>query len=235
MKAIIVDDNAIARKGMRRLANRHDDIEIVATFSSGEEVLAFFETDSADIAFVDIQMDGMNGLDLARRLPEEVMVIFTTAYSEHAVEGFDINDLDYLVKPIDPERFDRAVKKARYTLMTRDAGRRLENLSMVADGVITVKAERRYLRLRFDDILYLEGNKDFVTFHLKDRKVSSRVTVKAVAVQLPATRFMRVNKSFIVNRQYIDAFDSNDIFIGRMEISIGPTYRDAVLNSLLKQ
>lgn len=235
MKAIIVDDNAIARKGMRRLANRHDDIEIVATFSSGEEVLAFFETDSSDIAFVDIQMDGMNGLELARRLPEEVMVIFTTAYSEHAVEGFDINALDYLVKPIDPERFDRAVKKARHTLTTRDAGRMLENLAMVADGVITVKADRRYLRLRFDDILYLEGNKDFVTFHLKDRKVSSRVTVKAIADQLPATKFMRVNKSFIVNRQYIDAFDSNDIYIGRMEISIGPTYRDAVLNSLLKQ
>lgn len=177
-------------------------------------------------------MPKLNGIEFAKHIPEKSMVIFTTAYSEYALDGFELDALDYLVKPIDPERFNKAVDRAlSYKKLIESA----ENCNDSSElEFIIVKAERKYVRIRIQDILYIEGLKDYVIIHLPDKKVVTRMTVKAMEDTLPKHVFLRVNKSYIVNKEKIDSFDNNDVCIGTTEISIGLSYRETVLNSLLK-
>lgn len=233
MKCIIVDDVPMARKGMRRLVEDRAELDLVGMFDNAEDALKRLGEGDVELAFLDIQLGRMNGMELARMVGEDTMVVFTTAYSEYAVESYELNVVDYLVKPIDPSRFEMAVDKALARKREREAIRRLDVDVMGNDGFITVKSERRYVRIRFDDILYVEGRKDQVVFQLTDGRVVSRATVKSVEGALPGCRFMRVNKSYIVNIEKVSSFDNNDIMIGRYEIAIGPTYREVVLSRLL--
>lgn len=234
MKCIIIDDVPMARKGMKRLVEGRKELELVGMYANAEEALgALSGGEEVELVFLDIQMSGMTGVEFAGKLGDDVMVVFTTAYSEYAVESYELNALDYLVKPIDPERFDRAVDKALLKSRQKMAAEKMEQMVKGDGSFITVKSERRYVRIRFEDILYVEGSRDLVVFQLVDGKVISRATVKSVEEWLPGGRFMRVNKSYIVNLDKISAFDANDILIGRYEIAIGPTYREAVLGRLL--
>ncbi|MDE6009452.1 MAG: LytTR family DNA-binding domain-containing protein [Muribaculaceae bacterium] len=233
MKCIIVDDVPIARKGMKRLVDGRKELELAGVYGKGEDALKAMEEGGIELVFLDIQMEGISGVDFARQVGDEVMVVFTTAYSEYAVESYDLNAVDYLVKPIDPERFDKAVDKALQLSRQRRAAHQVEQAVRGDGSFINVKSERRYVRVRLDDILYVEGSRDMVVFQLKESRVVSRATVKGVEESLPGERFMRVNKSYIVNLEQVSAFDANDILIGRYEIAIGPTYREAVMGRLL--
>lgn len=233
MKCLIIDDEPIARRGMKRLVERHADLEVCELLDNAQDALKCLQDNDIDLVFLDIQMPGMTGIDLARQLSDKTMIIFTTAYSEYAVEGFEVNAIDYLVKPIDPDRFDRAVQKARdYSALLASATQAYEQPT-VSDQYLIVKADRRYTRIRFNDILYVEGLKDYVIVHTLTRNVITRLTIKYMEDLLPPRLFMRVNKSYIVNIDSIDAFDNNDIFIGDSEIAIGQSYKDLVLNRLL--
>lgn len=233
MKCIIVEDGPIARKGMKRLITSREELELVGMYDNPAEAMKAVDEMEVELIFLDIEMPGITGIEFARNLPDDIMVVFTTAYSEYAVESYALSALDYLVKPIDPERFNIAVDKALEKSRQRLALDLMDHHAMAADGFLTVKADRRFIRIRMEDILYVEGNKDFVVFHLSDREVESRATVKSIEKLLPATKFIRINKSYIVNIDRIDSFDSNDIMIGRRELSIGATYRDALFSRLL--
>lgn len=231
MKVIIIDDEPIARRGMRRLIDRHSELTLIAEFDSGSKAKEWLADNDTDLIFLDIEMPGMNGIEFARQIPESNMVIFTTAYSEYAVDGFELDALDYLVKPIDPVRFEKAIQRAvSYKALIEEAERSDVETDM---EYIIVKADRKYVRVKLEDILYIEGLKDYMIIHLPQRKVVTRMTIKAMEEQLPKSRFIRVNKSYIVNRDKIDSFDTNDINIGSMEISIGLSYRESVLAKLL--
>lgn len=233
MRCIIVDDEPIARKGMRRLIDRHGGLEILEMFGNAADAEKFMSCNQVDLIFLDIEMPGTTGIEFAARIPRECMVIFTTAYSEHALESYQVDAVDYLVKPIDPARFEKAVEKAelyRRLLIQADRNAAVPD---VRPEFIIVKADRKYLRIRVEDILYVEGLKDYLVIHLTDRKIVTRMTVKAMEEELPGEDFIRVNKSYIVNICKIDAFDNNDIMIGQTEISIGLSYRDSVISRLL--
>lgn len=233
MKCIIIDDEPIARRGMCRLVERHPDLEICSVASSAEEALTYLQKDEIDLMFLDIQMPGMSGIELANTLRGEVMVIFTTAYSEYAVEGFDVNAIDYLVKPIDPLRFDKAVAKAReYISMVKSASPEVES-PIISDKYLIVRANRRYMRIQLADIKFIEGLKDYVVIHTKTEKIVTRMTIKGIEELLPTKMFLRVNKSYIANVDSIDSFDSNDIYIGELEIAIGNLYKDNVFKTIL--
>ncbi|MDE5975404.1 MAG: LytTR family DNA-binding domain-containing protein [Muribaculaceae bacterium] len=233
MKCMIIDDLPIARKGMRRLIASREELELSGAFESAADAISAIKADPPELLFLDIRMPGISGLDFARFLPPETMVIFTTAFSEYAVESYRLNAIDYLVKPIDPERFNIAVDKALENSRNRQARLQLERLVSSSGNFITIKSDRRFLRLRPEEILFVEGCKDMVVFHTSDSQIISRATLKSVEENLPAEKFLRVNKSYIVNRDKITSFDSNDICIGTYEISIGPTYRDSVMAFLL--
>ena len=222
----------MARKGMKRLVERRPELQLSAMLDSAESAEAWLGENDVDLIFLDIEMPGINGIEFAKKLPPKTMVVFTTAYTDYAVDGFDVDALDYIVKPIDPNRFNKAVDRAgSYKAIVDEA--KVDTTDSPVDFII-VKAERKYVRVKLDDILYVEGLKDYVIIHLPDRKVITRMTIKGMEDMLPDKTFLRVNKSYIVNKEKIDAFDNNDINIGAMEIAIGMSYRDNVLNELLK-
>lgn len=233
MKCIIVDDEPIARRGMKRLVDSRHELELLASLDSAEAAEEFLAENDVDLIFLDIEMPEVSGIEFARRIPRNCLVVFTTAYSEYAIDSYDVEALDYLVKPIDPVRFNRAVDKAiSYHALLSTAGVSSEPPVSVADHII-VKADRRYVKVNLCDIIYVEGLKDYVIIHLPDRRVITRMTVKGIEEVLPASEFIRVSKSYIVSRDKIGSFDNNDVFIGTTEISIGASYRDIVLSTLL--
>lgn len=234
MKCIILDDEPIARRGMKRLAERHQDLEIGGLFGTAEEALAYLEKESVDLIFLDIQMPGLTGIELAHKLPEKTMIIFTTAYSQYALEGYEVNAIDYLVKPIEPERFDKAVERARELYRLSNIAEEHDETPIVAKEHLIVKADRRFVRIRFADILYVEGLKDYITLHTRERKIVTRMTMKGIEDLLPIDQFIRVNKSYIANLDCIDSFDGNDIIIGKQEIAIGPNYKETVMERLFR-
>lgn len=233
MNCIIIDDEPIARRGMARLVGNDSRLELKGSFASVEEGAAFMAENPVNLVFLDIRMPGMSGLDFARRIPEQTLVIFTTAYSEYAVDSYEVDAIDYLVKPIDPARFERAVGKAvEYKeLLSRIPAEAAGKAS--SPEHILLKADRRYHRVPYDAILYVEGLKDYVIVHLDGRKIVTRMTIKGMEELLPAPLFVRVNKSYIVRLNAVDSFDSNDVFVGDTEIAIGAVYREAVLSRLL--
>lgn len=232
MNCIIIDDEPMARKGMKRLVETRRDLHLAAMFDSSEAAIEWLQENCADLIFLDIEMRGLNGIEFARSLPLKSMVIFTTAYSEYALDSYEVEAIDYLMKPIDPTRFNKAVDRAVvYKGLLEEVNE--PNTDPALDFII-VKADRKYVRVRLSDILYVEGLKDYVIIHVTDRKVITRMTVKAMEDMLPRKSFLRVSKSYIVNRDKIDSFDNNDVFIGEAEISIGISYKESVLNRLLK-
>lgn len=233
IRCIVIDDEPIARLGMKRHIARHPELEVAACLENAEEAARFLAENEVDLLFLDIQMPGVNGIDFARTIPDKTLVVFTTAYSEYAVDSYELDAVDYLLKPISPERFDKSVARviAAYNLLLSavdDSAR-----PKLADGVLTVKADRRYMRVKVDDIIFVEGLKDYIVIHTTSRKTVTRMKIKEVEEMLPSDRFMRVNRSYVVNLEAIDSFDSNDIVIGDREIAIGATYRDAVISRLL--
>lgn len=232
MKCIIIDDEPLARKGMKRLVETRPELELDAMFDSAEKAAAWLTDNNTDLIFLDIEMPGLNGIEFARQVPRECMVVFTTAYPDYALDGFEVDALDYLVKPIDPTRFNKAVNRAISYKALRDEAD--DDLNPSDLEFIIVKADRKYVRVRLQEILYVEGLKDYVIIHLPDRKIVTRMTVKAMEDTLPGHNFIRVSKSYIVNKEKIDSFDNNDVYIGTTEISIGLSYRESVLNALLR-
>lgn len=234
MKCIIVDDEPIARRGMKRLVDSRHELQLLASLDSAEAAEDFLAENDVDLIFLDIEMPEVSGIEFARRIPRNCLVVFTTAYSGYAIDSYDVEALDYLVKPIDPVRFNRAVDKAisYHGLLESASSIPDEPAVSVADHII-VKADRRYVKVNLDDIIYVEGLKDYVIIHLNDKRVVTRLTLKGIEEVLPSSKFIRVNKSYIVNRDKIDSFDNNDVFIGTIEISIGASYRDIVLSTLL--
>lgn len=169
-------------------------------------------------------MPKVTGLEFARTIPKSTLVIFTTAYAEYAIDSYEVDAVDYLVKPIIPERFQKAVEKAmayHVLLLTGDK----ENIENVESEFMFVKSERRFFKVNFKDILFIEGLKDYVIIQLPDQRIITKTSMKAIHELLPKI-FLRVNRSYIVNTRQITSFDNNDIYIDKYEIAIGNNYRD---------
>lgn len=235
INCIIVDDEPIARRGMKRLVESVARLNLLAALPNADNALRFVEDNDVDLLFLDIQMPGISGLNLARRLPEKTMVVFTTAYPEYALESYSVDAIGYLLKPIDPDLFERTVSKAvEYADLLAAASKDSEAAGFTKDYAI-VKADRRFHRIPHDDIIYVEGFKDYVIIHLADgRRLVTRSTIKNMEEMLPRHIFARVSKSFIVKLSAVDSFDTNDLFIGSLQISIGSAFRDRIMDLLMK-
>lgn len=235
MRCLIVDDEPIARMGMVKLVGSRSELSVAGVAGNADEALAFLCENSVDLVFLDIEMPGLNGMELARRLPERCQVVFTTAYSDYACESYDVDATDYLMKPIDPERFSHAVDKAlTFAGMMAAAEAPEPPAASASEEVLTVKSDRRYVRLRVDEITFVEGLKDYLIIHTGERRIVTRMTVKSLEEALPP-QFLRVGKSYIVNSDKIDSFDNNDLYIGSSVVPIGVSYKQEVLKILLGQ
>ncbi|WP_308756581.1 LytTR family DNA-binding domain-containing protein [uncultured Bacteroides sp.] len=233
MKCIIVDDEPIARKGIKKLVDQISQLELLGDFSSAETASEFIQTTTVDLIFLDIQMPGINGIEFARSISRHTLIIFTTAYSEYALDSYEVDAVAYLVKPIDPAKFRKAVDKAitYHSLLLEEETKSVEN---VEDGCIFVKSDRRYFKVNLKDILFIEGLKDYVIIQMEGQRIITRMNIKSIHELLPQSTFLRINRSYIINRHHIDSFDNNDVFIKNHEVAIGNSYRDAFFVELMK-
>lgn len=231
MRCIIVDDEPIARIGLQVLIDEIPQLKLIDSFDSAESASEFMSANSVDLVFLDIQMPGINGIDFARSIPKTTLVIFTTAYSEYALDTYEVDAIDYLVKPIEEDRLEKAVQKAiTYHSLLINAEK--ENIEDVEADHIYVKSERKFFKVNFKDILFIEGLKDYVIIQTETKKIITKMYLKNILDLLPQSIFFRINRSYIVNLQHIESFDNNDVFIKTYEIAIGNSYRDAFFQKI---
>lgn len=230
IRSIIIDDEPLARKGIREYVADVDFLELAGEFDNAMQATEIVTTGGVQLIFLDIQMPRITGLDFIRTLNDPPPVIFTTAYPQYALDGFEVNALDYLVKPISFDRFLKAALKAKEFYEVRET-----NASTKKDeGYFFIKADQKLVRIDYDDILFVEAMQNYVTIHKKDQKYISYLTFKAVEDYLPADRFIRVHKSYIVAIDKIDSIEPAGIRIGAHYIPISRNLKDEVLGKLLK-
>lgn len=225
MNCIIVDDEPLAREAIELLVKDIDYLTLTGTFNNASAAARYMEENTVDLIFLDIQMPGITGIEFAKTIAHRTLIVFTTAYSEYALDSYEVDAIDYLIKPVEPERFRKAADKALAysSLLMQDEK---ENIEQAADDYFFVKSDRKYFKVNFEDILFVEGLKDYVILQLEEQRIITRMNLKAMNELLPKSLFLRVNKSYIVNTARIEAFDNNDIFIKTHEIAIGSSYRD---------
>ncbi|MCL2682642.1 MAG: LytTR family DNA-binding domain-containing protein [Bacteroidales bacterium] len=234
MNCIIVDDEPLGRKAIQLLVKETPILKLLGSFGDADSAGKFMLENSVDLVFLDIRMPGSDGIEFAKTIPKHTLVIFTTAYSEYAVDSYDLDAIDYLLKPVELQRFQKAVEKAcDYFLLLSEKPQK-NHLEAVTKNYIFVKSDRRFYRILFENIIFIEGLKDYIIIQTNEQKIITKITLKSIYEQLPSDIFMRVNKSYIVNLNRIESFDSGDIFIGKHEIAIGSTYRDAFFERITK-
>ncbi len=232
MRCIIVDDEPIAREGIKLLVKEIAQLELLACFNNAEDASAYIDEVVVDLIFLDINMPGINGIEFAHSVPRQTLIIFTTAYSQYALDSYEVDAIDYLVKPIDPVRFRKAVNKALvYHALLIDEEKK--SVDTVDEEYILVKSDRKYFKVNLDDILFVEGLKDYVIIQMENQRIISRMSLKGINELLPSSVFLRINKSYIINKKHVDSFDNNDVFIRTYEIAIGNTYRDEFFRELI--
>lgn len=226
MNCIIVDDEPLAREAIEFLTKDISFLNLTGTFNNAASAMKFMEESPVDLIFLDIQMPGITGIEFAKTISKRTLIIFTTAYSEYALDSYEVDAIDYLIKPVDPERFRKAADKALsyHSLLLQEEK---EDVEPSAEEYFFVKSDRKYFKVKFEDILFVEGLKDYVILQLEEQRIITRMNLKAMYDLLPKSIFLRVNKSYIVNTAHIEAFDNNDIFIKTHEIAIGSSYRDS--------
>ena len=233
MNCIIVDDEPLGRKAIQLLVKETPTLKLLGSFGDADSAGDFIRANPVDLVFLDIRMPGADGIEFAKTIPKETLVIFTTAYPEYAVDSYALDAIDYLLKPVELARFQKAVEKACDYLLLLSEKSHKNQLETVAQNHIFVKSDRRFYRILFENILFIEGLKDYIVIQTNQRKVITKTTLKAIQEQLPPDIFMRVNKSYIVNLNQIESFDTNDIFIEKHEIGIGSTYKDAFFERMM--
>ena len=238
LKTIAVDDEPLALGLVASFVQKTPFLELVGKFGSAVEALKYLHAypGTVDLAFLDIQMQELNGLELARTLgPAGPRVVFTTAFSQYALEGYRVDALDYLVKPFNYEEFLRAAGKARaYAELTNQHASAIVATSPEEEEFLFLKAEYQLVRVALSDVLYVEGLKDYVKVHLKSspRALLSLMSLKTMEEKLPARRFMRIHRSFIVALDKIEAVRRLTVQIGAVTIPVGDQYKDSFLQFL---
>lgn len=225
MKSIIVDDEPLGRQAIQLLIEETTELSLLNKFSSTAAAAKFLASNVAELIFLDIQMPGINGIDFAKAIPGKSLIVFTTAHPEYALDSYDVGAIDYLLKPIEPDRFRRAVNKALsyHRLLAADHAK--SDIESISDGYFFIRAERRIFKISFMDILFVEGLNNYVVIQTTQQKVITAMNIKLIYEQLPGNIFVRVSKSYVVNVRQIDSCNNNSIFIGKNEIPIGNAYR----------
>jgi len=219
----IVDDEPLAIEVIENHLSKLEQFKVVGTYTDAVEAFVAIKNMAIDILFLDIEMPDFNGLDFIKSMSQKPEIIVTTAYREFAVEGFDLNILDYLVKPIAFERFIKAIDKFLDKKMTKSSALK------PTEGYIMVRADRKHIKIAIANILYIEGLKDYVKIVLPDRTILTKESIGNFFKHLRQDQFMRIHKSFIIAIDKVTAITSHDVEIGKIELPIGRTYKNEVL------
>lgn len=231
-KCVIIDDEPLAIELMERHIAQLEHLEVIGTFKNAIAAFEFIKTNHVDLLFLDIQMPMLSGIDFLKSANIVPKVIFTTAYREYALEGYELNVIDYLVKPITFDRFFKAVDKYFALGSSQLLPRPADAGDVAGNDFIFVKANKKNVKINFSDILYVESIKDYIKIRTLENTIIVKEKISEFANSLPAQHFLRVHRSYIVNTQKITAFTHYDIEMNDIEIPIGGIYKQHVLKSL---
>lgn len=224
MKCIVIDDEPLAIEGVLMNIGKVDFLEVDKTFTDPIEAMNYMENNLPDLLFVDIEMPDMTGLELLNSLRKKPLTIITTAYPQYALEGYELGVTDYLVKPIAFPRFVKAVNKAKEIMELEEKAS--YELDKTEQDYVFIRHDRKFVKLHFNDIKYVKGLKDYVVIHTDNEKLITAVNLRNFAAQIPSDKFARINKSYIVNVDHIDAVYNEGVYIGEEQFTLGQTYRD---------
>jgi DNA-binding LytR/AlgR family response regulator len=233
IRCIIIDDEPLARKGLKEYINDVDFLQLEGEFDNPLKAAKLLSEGSIQLIFLDIQMPKITGLEFFKTLHNAPPVIFTTAYPQYAIDGFELNALDYLVKPISFERFLKASMRAKeyYEVRSKNAE---EIKSPGKEDFFFIKADNKLVKIFLEDVLFVEALQNYVSIQTKAKKYITYLTFKSIEEYLPYDHFIKTHKSFIVSASKIDNIDGNDIRIGEHHIPISRTTKDEVMERLLK-
>lgn len=229
IKCIIVDDEPLAREVVRGYVEQTPILQLQAEFGNAVDAHHFLNENNIDLIFLDIRMPKLNGTDLLRSLRHPPKVIFTTAHKEYAADGFELDAVDYLLKPIRFERFLRAISKAfpeREQVLSdtpEDGHYESENTNA---GFIYLRADRKMIRVELDDIVYIESAKDYIKVVMSNGVLTVRQTITSIESMLNPKKFLRIHRSFIVGARHIKSYNHELVFVGKTELPIGKNYRN---------
>jgi len=229
---IIVDDEPLARKGVKMQTTEIPELNVIGEFGNAIQAEKFLNQNDVDIMFLDIQMPGLTGIEFLKKLDIQPAVILTTAYTDYALEAFDLNVVDYILKPLKFDRFYKAVLKAQDFIRLRS--KEASEFTDFTNEYVYIKADRKFVRLYYKDVLFIQGMKDYVMIHTTDKKYMTAMNVKTILSQLPHSIFSRVSKSYIININKIESIDIDMIYIGNHDIPLGNTYKEEFLNTHIK-
>ncbi|WP_258139201.1 LytR/AlgR family response regulator transcription factor [Mucilaginibacter phenanthrenivorans] len=227
IRCLLIDDEPLALDLVEDNLKQVNYIRVVGRCRTASEALALLQTEQVDLIFCDIHMPGLNGLQLVKSLVVKPMVIFITAYEKFAIDGFELDVLDYLVKPVPLDRFLRACQKAYQVFELKKAS---EQIPVISKKHIFVNSDYTLVKIMFSDIEYIEGLKDYVKINLtgKQKPLLTRISIKALELQLPAGQFYRVHKSYIINVDYVTQIRRGKIITDNSELPLSDSYRDMI-------
>jgi two-component system LytT family response regulator len=235
LNCIAIDDEPSALKVIKDYCSKIQSVNLVGTFTNPYEAIYTLNNDQIDLIFLDIVMPQISGPEFLKTLYNPPMVIFTTAYKEYAFEAFENDAIDYLLKPLGFDRFLKAVNKAFQMLRIINPVTALnEETSAVCSGFLMVKVEYTTIRVDLNDILYIEGLKDYVKIHTEGKHILTKTTMKNIMEKLPSGSFLRVHKSYIISLDKIDMIENSRIVIGNQRIPIGESYRSSFYEMISK-
>jgi len=229
LTCLIVEDEPLARNLLVDYVKKVPSLHLVEACSNAMDAMELLRQQPVDLLFLDIQMPEITGITFLKILQKRPLVIFTTAYSQYALEGYELDVVDYLLKPITLERFLKAVDKAvqRHYLENKPSVPLITQPGSEKPDFVFVKDGTKMVKVRLDDILYVEGMKDYVTIHTRDKKITTLQRMKVLEEQLPPDKFIRVHHSFIIALNAIDAVHRSDVQIGQAMIPVSDSYKKA--------
>jgi DNA-binding LytR/AlgR family response regulator len=233
IRCAIIDDEYLARKYIKDYTAKIPFLEVKGDFSSPLKAMELLQSGEVDLIFLDIQMPDISGLDFLRSLDHKPFVVLTTAYEEYALEGYELEVTDYLLKPFSFDRFLKAVNKVSKAMQKKqsstDAQQNKQTQTEFKDNYIIIRADRKLYKINYEDLIMIEGQKAYVTFHSENKKrITALASLKELEEKLPTDQFIRIHKSYIVSIKKIDALEGNQLEVNGEKLPVGKNYRQEV-------
>lgn len=231
IRCIIVDDEPLAIEILESYVAKVEQLQLVSTFRNAVSAFTFLQQHSVDLIFLDIQMPKLSGIDFLKTLKNAPKVIFTTAFRDYALQGFELEIIDYLLKPIPFDRFLKAVAKVLHQPTPTITASKSD---VVNDNYVYFKVDKKMIKTKMADVLYIESIKDYVKVKTPEREIVTQQKISYLEESLPREQFLRIHRSFIVNLEKIDAYSATDVEIGKHSIPIGRNYKNDVMKILAR-
>jgi DNA-binding LytR/AlgR family response regulator len=229
MKCLIVDDNKLAREALRKLTSQVDFLSLKQECSTPEDAYSFLKQEPVDLVFLDVEMPGMTGLELIKNLEKRPIVILISGNKDYAVEAFELNVADYMTKPVSLPRFMLAISRAKRLFESNDL--KLNPASREKDYIF-VRSNSVLTKIKVCDILYMQALGDYVNIYTHEKRYTAHITLKGIEGKLPADKFYRLHRSYLVALDYVDGVEEGTAFIGNHPISIGKQFKKQLLSKL---